>query len=433
MSEELFGTDGIRGEAGKYPLDKPTVVTIGRAIGLHFGGPDGYILLGSDTRQSSPEIVQALTEGITSMGLNVKLIGGMPTPGVAYLTANSDAAAGVMVTASHNPANYNGIKVFARGGKKLTDQQQSELNALIAKGIQPEGQGITKESPELKMGYEDFLVNSAKVTDFSSFRIAIDSANGAATGIAERVFTRLGAEVTPMFDKPDGYNINEECGAMHPEALKKEVVAKSLDLGIALDGDGDRLLLIDKNGEEVKGDYILYILAVSGGYKDVVATVMSNQGFEMALNKRGIKLHRTKVGDRYILEELSRLGASLGGEQSGHIIISNLLPTGDGLLAAVQTLKAIQTSGKSLSAWCRDITPLPQATTNIEVDSKSKAEDSVLEKFSEAETKSLSGKGRVLVRASGTEPLIRVMVEGENAAELAKIVANKLQQLIKTV
>ncbi|KKU20016.1 MAG: Phosphoglucosamine mutase [Candidatus Saccharibacteria bacterium GW2011_GWA2_46_10] len=375
MGRELFGTDGIRAEADKYPLDKPTVVTIGKAVGLHFSEPGEYILLANDTRESSPEIVGALSEGIRAMGTNVKLVGGIPTPGVAYLTANSDAAAGIMVTASHNPANYNGIKVFARGGKKLTNQQENELNASIIKGVASRGKGDVEESPALKKEYEDFLVNSAKGASFSGLKIAIDTANGAATDIAESVFTKLGAKVTPMFNKPDGYNINQECGALHPEALIKEVTTKSLDIGIALDGDADRVLLIDKNGEEVKGDYMLYILAVAGGYKDVVATVMSNHGFETALSQKGIRLHRTKVGDRYILEELDRLSLSLGGEQSGHIIISNLLATGDGMLAAIQTLKAIQSSGKSLSEWCQEITLVPQATLNVKLDNKHQVDE----------------------------------------------------------
>lgn len=429
MTNDLFGTDGVRGEAGKYPLDNSTVITIGRAIGSVFGSPGKDILIASDTRQSSPEIVEALSKGITAMGVNVKQIGGMPTPGVAYLTAKTDAAAGVMVTASHNPANYNGIKVFASGGKKLTDEQQDELNALVTKGVEPSGQGTVEESPSMITEYEDFLVNSAGGVDFSGLKIAIDTANGAATGIAERVFKRLGASVTPMFDKPDGDNINEACGALHPEAIKNEVVENSLDLGIALDGDADRLLLIDKDGQEVKGDYILYILAVSGGYKEVVATVMSNHGFEKALLDHGIKLHRTKVGDRYILKELNRLGLSLGGEQSGHIIISNLLATGDGLLAAVQTLKAIKVSGKSLTDWCNEIAPLPQAIINV--DTRDKPQDSVLEEFSANETKILNGSGRVLVRNSGTEPLIRVMVEGTNAEQLADTIAQKLQKILK--
>lgn len=429
MTNDLFGTDGVRGLAGQYPLDKTTVETIGRAIGLNFSKPGEYILIAHDTRQSSPEIVEALSQGITQMGVNVKIVGGIPTPGVAYLTASSDAAAGIMVTASHNPANYNGIKVFARGGKKLTDQQQDQLNESVIKGVDPRGQGSSQSTPEFQKQYEDFLVASADGVKFDGLKVAIDMANGAATGIAERVFERLGALVTPMFDKPDGDNINEECGALHPEAIKKMVTENSLDLGIALDGDADRVLLVDKKGEEVKGDYILYILAVTGGYKEVVATVMSNQGFELALKSHGIKLHRTKVGDRYILEELERLGLSLGGEQSGHIIISNLLATGDGLLAAVQTLKAIKGSGKSLTDWCSEITPLPQATVNI--DAENKPEDSVLEEFSASQTKLLNGNGRVLVRASGTEPLIRVMVEGEDADRLADVVAQKLQKILK--
>lgn len=429
MTNDLFGTDGVRGLAGQYPLDKTTVETIGRAIGLHFSEPGEYILIAHDTRQSSPEIVEALSQGITQMGADVKIVGGLPTPGIAYLTASSNAAAGIMVTASHNPSNYNGIKVFARGGKKLTDQQQDQLNEAVVKGVDPRGQGKSVSASELQKQYEDFLVVSAEGVKFDGLKIAIDMANGAATGIAERVFIRLGASVTPMFNKPDGDNINEECGALHPAAIKKMVTEKSLDLGIALDGDADRVLLIDKNGEEVKGDYILYILAVAGGYKEVVATVMSNHGFEKALNNRGITLHRTKVGDRYILEELERSGLSLGGEQSGHIIISNLLATGDGLLAAVQTLKAIKSSGKSLTDWCKEITPLPQALINIDINNK--PEDSVLEEFSASETKLLNGNGRVLVRSSGTEPLIRVMVEGEDADRLAEAVAQKLQQVLK--
>lgn len=427
MNRELFGTDGVRGKAGQYPLDDKTVGQIGLAIAKQFGQPGAPILLGRDPRQSSPHISQVLAAAITDGGPDVKNIGVITTPGLAYLTRESDASAGVMITASHNPYPDNGIKVFTAKGEKLTDQQEVALNTAIGQTQPAKKAGKQQKAEELIAQYEDFLVESADGAKLGGMSVIIDSANGSASGIAERVFNKLGAKVTAIFDQPDGKNINEGCGATNLKALKQKVGEAKVDVGIALDGDADRLLLVDSQGREVNGDHILYILAVAGNHKGVVATVMSNFGFEKSLGSRSIELVRTAVGDRYVMDGLRDSGYKLGGEQSGHIIMADLLSTGDGLLAAIQTLAAVKASGKSLAEWRDEVTMLPQFLINVELkDDKPAAE--LLAEFSRTETDNLEGQGRVLVRASGTELLLRVMVEGDSAEDIAETVVKRLKQ-----
>jgi phosphoglucosamine mutase len=429
---ELFGTDGVRGLAGQYPLDSAGSQSIGRAVGTHFATPGQHIIIGHDTRESSAQIVQDLCEGLNAVGVDIIVVGVIPTPGLAYLTREGQQfVAGIVVTASHNPYEYNGIKVFDSKGNKLSDETEATLNTLIKKDIPEKQAGTTERNEALIQSYEDFLVDSAAGLQLDGLSIAIDTANGAASGLAQRIFSRLGATVTPLFDSPDGRNINAHCGATDTKALAERVVSDKLSLGIAFDGDADRVMLIDGQGREVKGDQILYILAVTGDHKGVVATVMSNLGLEQALQLRGIALVRTDVGDRYVLEGLSQIGYILGGEQSGHIILPELLATGDGLLAAVQTLKAVKSSDKQLEQWYDEVTMFPQALVNISLADKSLLDNPRVQTFVATQTDQLAGKGRVLIRPSGTEPLARVMVEAEDAQSIAERIATELKELIQ--
>lgn len=433
MSRALFGTDGIRGLAGQYPLDDAGAEQIGRAIGRQFADPSQQITVASDPRESSAGLVAAVTKGLTAVGINVTYIGVLPTPGLAYVTRQVDRfVAGVMVTASHNPREYNGIKVFDAHGDKLSDDSETGLNTLIEQDIpyQDQAPGSTETDESLAKQYEDFLVASAQGVDLSNLSLAVDSANGAASGWAGRVFKRLGATTVPLFDQPDGRNINEGCGATHPQVLQKKVIDEKLDLGIAVDGDADRLLLIDSQGRELNGDYILYILAVAGQLDGVVSTVMSNLGLEKSLAAHNIKLERTKVGDRYVLEGLATTGYKLGGEQSGHIIFSDLLKTGDGLLAAVQVLRALETSGKSLSDWHDELQLVPQALVNFPVADKSKLDSPAIKAFVAEQEKRLGENSRLLIRPSGTEPVARVMVEAPNAQSEAETITTQLKELL---
>lgn len=431
MSRELFGTDGVRGLAGKYPLDKAGAEKIGRAVGTRFGQTGQRIVVAGDPRESSAGIIEALIAGLTSVGVNAVSIGVLPTPGLAYLTREDGGlVAGIMVTASHNPYQYNGIKVFDAGGGKLSDDTEAELNGLIENGVPGRGQGKVIEDDKLVGKYEDFLVSSAQGSRLDGMPIAIDSANGAASGIAERVFSRLGARVTALSDAPDGRNINDKCGATNTEALQKAVTDNQLAMGIALDGDADRLMLVDRQGRQVNGDHLLYLLAVAGGMDGVVATVMSNLGFEQALAKQGIKLERVDVGDRYVLEGLKRTGFGLGGEQSGHIILPGLLATGDGLLAAVRVSAVLAAGGKSLAEWRDEVQLLPQALVNIDLPDKSRLEQPDIKTFVDEQTKRLAGNGRILIRPSGTEPLARVMVEAPDAQATAESVAAELGRML---
>jgi phosphoglucosamine mutase len=432
MSRELFGTDGVRGLAGEYPLDADGARRIGMAVGFNFAETGQKIVVGWDTRESSRTIVDNLTAGLNSVGVDVVLAGVLPTPGLSYLARETaEFVAGIMVTASHNPYQYNGIKVFDDNGDKLPDETEAVLNSLIKDGVAERGQGGVSSDDKLIRQYEDFLVGTAADLDLRGLRVAVDSANGAASGIAQRVFERLGAAVSVLFDQPDGRNINAGCGATDIAALQKTVTDNQLDLGVALDGDADRLMMVDSLGREVKGDYILYILAVVRQADGVVATVMSNLGFEKALAAKDIKLLRTDVGDRYVLQGLKQTGYKLGGEQSGHIIFPLVLATGDGLLAAVQTLRAVSTSGKSLAQWCDEVELLPQALVNIDLDDKLKLDRTEVKQYIEAKDAELAAMpGRLLIRPSGTEPLARVMVEAPGAQAVAEAIASELKELI---
>ncbi len=432
MSRTLFGTDGVRGIAGEYPLDATGSVRIGRAVGMHFAESGQTVILGFDPRESSEEIAKNIIIGLNDVGVNVVNVGVLPTPGISYLTRETeDFVAGIMITASHNPYNFNGVKVFDAAGDKLPDSTEAALNDLIESEIPGRGKGSVKVDLALKADYEKFLVNSVGQVRLEGLSIAIDSANGAASGIAKRVFEALGTKVTSVFDEPDGKNINAECGATNTKKLADLVTNKQLSLGVAVDGDADRLFLIDSKGREINGDLIMYILASTNGYDGVVATVMSNLAFEQALKAKNIRLERTKVGDRYVLEALESTGYKLGGEQSGHIILPKLLKTGDALLAAVQTVKAINDSGMTLEQWHDEIDMLPQAIVNVDLNDKAILENDQVKEYIAEQTRSLGSNGRILIRPSGTEPLVRVMVEAPDAQNYAAKIAGHLSDLIK--
>jgi len=431
MGRELFGTDGVRGLAGQYPLDQAGAQQIGRALGAHFAQAGQRMVIASDPRESSADLVAAVTKGLLKVGVKVTQAGVMPTPGLAYITRqHPEFVAGVMITASHNPAAYNGIKAFDSQGDKLSDGTEAAINQLIDAAVPDRGNAEAVVDSELVKEYEDFLVASADGLDLQGLPLAVDSANGAASNLAGRVFERLGAQVTPLFTAPDGRNINDGCGATHTEALQAAVKAQGLQAGVALDGDADRLVLVDSQGREMNGDYILYLLAVSQAASGVVATIMSNMGLEQALAARGIQLVRTQVGDRYVLEGLAETGYQLGGEQAGHIILPSILKTGDGLLAAVQCLKAISQADKNLAQWRDELQLVPQALINVPLADQTKLEDEAVTRYIEEITNQLGNSGRLLIRPSGTEPLVRIMVEAPYAEKVATQVAEKLQELI---
>lgn len=432
MAIELFGTDGIRGPAGVYPLTADSVTMIGRAIAAYFVQPGELIIVGRDPRQSSPMLSEAVIRGLMAMGARVEDIGIIPTPGLAYLTRHRGAKAGVMITASHNPYTDNGIKVFTGQGRKLSDEDQVGLNDKINAQFD-DRPGGSQSSVEAVADYQAFLVSAAKGMKFDGLRVALDSANGAASGLAKRVFTELGAAVTALFDTPDGQNINVHCGATDTAVLQQAVIAQNLQAGIAFDGDGDRVMLVDQKGRQLTGDHMLYILAITGGHKAVVATQMSNMGLEDAFRGMGIYLHRTAVGDRYVLKALSQTGLTLGGEQSGHIILMDYAPTGDGLLSAIVTLRQVLASGKSLSQWYDELPLLPQALINIPLDDKSLLQNPEVTSYIASVTSALANSGRLNIRPSGTEPKVRIMVEAADAESRARDIATRLTGLFESI
>jgi phosphoglucosamine mutase len=442
---KLFGTDGIRGVANVHPMTTEIAMQLGRAIAHIFKDKDSRhrILIGKDTRVSGYMLETALASGICSMGVDVLLVGPMPTPGIAFLTTDMRADAGIVISASHNPFQDNGMKIFCRNGLKLPDEKELEIEKLMSSKeidyLRPTAHEVGKafRIDDAAGRYIVFLKNTFH-SDFTldGFKIALDCAHGAAYKIAPHVFEELGAKVYPIGIEPDGVNINQNCGALHPELIGQTVKEKGADIGIALDGDADRVIFVDENGVEVDGDHIMAICAVDMHRENrlkkntVVATVMSNIGLDIALKKEGIKMIRAAVGDRYILEEMLQHGYNFGGEQSGHILFFDLNTTGDGILSALQVLAAMKKSNKKLSELSTIMQRFPQVIENVEVKDK-KDLDSVPEikkAIADAE-KTLSDKGRVLVRYSGTQPLCRVMVEGQDEKEI-KGIAQNLAQLI---
>ena len=442
----LFGTDGVRGIANKE-LDSMLAFNLGR-IGAYVLTEETHhrprIAVGKDTRVSGDMLEAALVAGICSMGAEAVILGILPTPAVAYLTRHLGIDAGVVISASHNPFEYNGIKFFDSKGYKLSDELEDRIEALVNspenKVLNPIGADIGKkiEIDNAVHTYVDFLKKTID-TNLRGLKIAVDCANGASYIAAPSVLADLGAEVVIINNKPDGKNINVKCGSTHPEVLKKFVLESGAHVGLAFDGDADRLIAVDNRGQIVNGDHMLAIFArhfkEKGMLKNdtVVGTVMSNMGLEIALKREKCKLVKTKVGDRYVLEEMMNNGYNIGGEQSGHIIFLEHNTTGDGLLTALQLLSIIKETGKKLSDLSSIMTELPQVLVNAKVKTENKCkymEDiEISNMIKELEAK-LKDRGRVLIRPSGTEPMVRVMLEGENESEL-KEDAVKLAELIE--
>jgi len=441
---QLFGTDGIRGRAHEYPLDTATMFALGEALGHRLGKGQArpVVLLGMDTRESGPEIARALIAGVAAGGGEARLIGVVPTPAVAYLCRVSDASAGISISASHNPFHDNGVKVFGHDGMKLSDDLEEQIEDELL-SLRKEKQEIPdvalEEDRQLIERYETFLIQNRSPDFLRGRKIVLDTGHGAAYRIAPEVFRRLGATVKVINDQPDGTNINKRSGALHPEGLTEVVVQEMADFGVAFDGDADRAIFVDDKGVIRNGDEILYLWARRDKRRGelrsntVVATVMSNYGFEKKLARDGIRLLRAAVGDKYVLEKMLEMRASLGGEQSGHIIDLRVHTTGDGIHTALAMAALLKDSSKLFSAL-ETFEPIPQILVNQKVSSKPPLES--LPRFqaaaAQAEAK-LAGTGRLLVRYSGTENLVRVMAEGEDQAviepmahELAKILAEEI-------
>ncbi|MBV0890595.1 phosphoglucosamine mutase [Paracoccus sp. Z118] len=436
MTRKLFGTDGVRGRANTYPMTADMALRLGAAAGQYFGrtGKNGHrVVIGKDTRLSGYMLENALTAGLTSTGMNVLLLGPVPTPAVGYLTRSMRADLGIMISASHNPAEDNGIKFFGPDGFKLSDEAEAEIEALAGAEpalVPPARIGRARRIDDGRGRYVEY----AKTTfpqgqRLDGMKVVIDCANGAAYRAAPDVLWELGADVIPLGVDPDGFNINAGVGSTHPEACAAAVREHGADLGISLDGDADRVMIIDENGAVADGDQLMALLAgrwaaagrLRGGA--LVATVMSNLGLERYLTDRGLRLERTAVGDRYVVEKMRGEGFNLGGEQSGHIVMTDYATTGDGLIAGLQFLAALADTGKPASDLLRQFTPVPQMLKNVRYGAGADplSTDAVRAEIAAAETR-LAGNGRVLIRKSGTEPLIRVMAEAEDEGVLREVV-----------
>jgi len=443
---KLFGTDGIRGIANRFPMSVDVALKVGKALTHLLSQQRDHprILVGKDTRLSGYMFETALVAGICSMGGEAILIGPLPTPGIAFLVRDMKADAGIVISASHNPFYDNGIKIFGPDGYKLPDELEGELERMVLEeGFEDLGPTGDRIGRAMRMvdALGRYLVFLKKTLpqdlDLKGLRIVLDCANGAAYRIAPMLFWELGAEVITLGTAPNGTNINDGCGALYPEKMARAVVAYGADMGLALDGDGDRVVLSDRRGQILDGDRILAICALQMADRGilkgnaVVATVMSNMGLDIALSRRGIRVLRTKVGDRYVVEEMKRGGYNLGGEQAGHIVFLDHTTTGDGLLTALQVIGIMRETGRDLSELAEVMTPLPQVRRDLRVSRKPPLEDipGFLEAFREAE-EALDGRGRVLVRYSGTEPVLRIMVEGEDRGQIEEM-ADRLYQIAK--
>lgn len=434
MTRKYFGTDGIRGRANGV-ITPELALRVGQAAGLVFqrGEHRHRVVIGKDTRLSGYMIETALVAGFTSVGMDVLLLGPMPTPAVAMLTRSMRGDLGVMISASHNPFDDNGIKLFGPDGFKLSDEVELEIEKLIDENLAKKlAQGADLGRARRIDGVHDRYIEFAKRTlprdiSLEGLRIVVDCANGAAYKVVPEALWELGADVIPLGVEPDGFNINKECGSTAPETLRAKVREMRADIGIALDGDADRVLLVDERGHLVDGDQLLAVIAES--WKDdgrlshpgVVSTVMANLGFERHLHGLGLKLVRTPVGDRYVLEQMLAQGYNVGGEQSGHIILSDFTTTGDGFVAALQVLAVVQKLGRPVSEVCHRFEALPQVLKNVRYRGKPLDDPSVKSAIRNAESR-LNGHGRLLVRPSGTEPVIRVMVEGDDKDMIEEVV-----------
>jgi len=446
MTRKLFGTDGIRGTANVHPMTSMTAMMVGQAAALHFtrGSHRHRVVIGKDTRLSGYMLENAMTSGFLSCGMDVVLSGPVPTPAVAMLTRSLRADFGVMISASHNPYEDNGIKFFGPDGYKLSDEVELEIEARMATNMAPDlalssNLGRAKRLDDVIGRYTEYVKQTfPKGATLDGLKVVIDCANGAAYKVAPEVLWELGADIVTIGVNPNGKNINDGCGSTATDAMQQAVVVHGADIGIALDGDADRVLISDEKGQLIDGDQLMGLIAsdrnrrglLSGGA--VVATVMSNMGLEKYLEGEGLGLKRTQVGDRYVVDEMRASGCNVGGEQSGHIVLSEYGTTGDGLVAALQVLAVLAESGKPASEICRQFDPFPQLLQNVRYAGASPMEsDEVRKAIAEAE-KRFVGNGRLLIRKSGTEPLIRVMAEGEDEA-LVKDVVGELCELVERV
>ena len=436
MTRKLFGTDGVRGRANSWPMTAELALKLGAAAGRYFrrdGSAAHRVVIGKDTRLSGYMLENALTAGFTSTGMNVLLLGPVPTPAVGYLTRSMRADVGVMISASHNPHQDNGIKFFGPDGFKLSDAAEAEIEAMIEGEVQPakpENIGRAKRIEDGRGRYQEFVKTSfPSGLRLDGLKVVIDCANGAAYKAAPEVLWELGAEVIPIGVNPNGTNINDRCGSTHTETAAEAVVAHGADVGISLDGDADRIMILDETGRAADGDQIMALLAarwaeegrLAGGA--LVATVMSNLGLERFLEGRGLRLERTSVGDRYVVERMREGGFNLGGEQSGHIVMTDYATTGDGLVAGLQFLAEMVRTGKPASELTRSFATVPQLLKNVRFTAGARPlEVASVQAVIRASEQRIEGRGRILIRKSGTEPLIRVMAECEDEALLAAVV-----------
>ncbi len=435
MSRKLFGTDGVRGRANTYPMTAEMALRLGAAAGQYFrraAGGAHRVVIGKDTRQSCYMLEQALTAGLASTGMDVFPLGPIPTPAVGFLTRSMRADLGVMISASHNPYHDNGIKFFGPDGFKLSDEAEAEIEAILAGEIplaEPELIGKVKRIDDGRGRYQEF----AKTTfpaglRLDGLKVVIDCANGAAYKAAPEVLWELGAEVIRVGVSPNGTNINDQCGSTYTTTAAEAVVAHGADVGICLDGDADRVMILDQNGKVADGDQIMALLATRWAEEGrlrgntLVATVMSNLGLERHLTARGLRLERTQVGDRYVVEAMRAGGFNLGGEQSGHIVMTDYATTGDGLIAGLQFLAEMARTGQGADSLVRQFEPVPQMLTNVRYAGSDPMAAAAVQAVIAAGEVALAGKGRLLIRKSGTEPLIRVMAECEDEGLLGQVV-----------
>ena len=433
---KLFGTDGIRGKVGNYPMTPEIMLKLGKSSAKIFKNNDSRhkLLIGKDTRLSGYILESALTSGICSMGIDVLLVGPLPTPAIAHLTKNLNASAGIVISASHNPAQDNGVKFFSNKGIKLPDIIEKKIESLVFQNkfesIPHNKIGKTYKIADAKPRYIEFVKNTIQ-NNLQGFKIVIDCANGASYAVVPIIFSELGADLIVLNNKPNGLNINLNCGALHPEVISKTVKENKANIGIAFDGDADRVIIVDENGEEINGDHIMALCAVDMiknkklNKNTLVATVYSNLGLDKAIEAAGGKVVRVKNGDRYVIEEMLKHNYNFGGERSGHIIFSDYTTTGDGIIAALRVLDIMKHTNKPLSELKSCLKEFPQVLINVKVEKKTPFEKlpNVIKAIKQSETK-LKDNGRLLVRYSGTENIARIMVEGKNKNEITKIANN---------
>ena len=431
MARKYFGTDGVRGTVGEFPITPDFVLKLGWAAGKVLAAHGGSkILIGKDTRISGYMFESALEAGISAAGVDVRLLGPLPTPGIAYLTRTLSAQAGIVISASHNAYTDNGIKFFGADGRKLNDEIELEIERLLDEDmsvVATDQIGKVRRIDDARGRYIEFCKSTVPGLNLSGMKIVVDTANGAAYHIAPDVFEELGAEVVAMANTPDGFNINRDCGSTHPEKLQQRVLDEKADLGVALDGDADRLIMVDHTGKLVDGDQLLFVVArdrkESGAeMPGVVGTLMSNFGLELALQAQGIEFVRAKVGDRYVMEQLDQRGWLIGGESSGHLVCLDCTSTGDGTVSALQVLAALSRRDQSLADAVADVALLPQTMINVRGPNRDGFMDKAEVKAAMAEVEEkLAGNGRILLRPSGTEPLVRVMIEGKDPDQVAAL------------